>query len=147
MLDIPWVTPPFSLDWWGPARDITVRHHSIRASLTSPPHPPSLTTGFLHPPGSQAPAPPHGRGTSLTSGPFPGTTRGTWRPTTGRGMEVTPPPQVLRATSDHLVSQDSPHYVMECLSRVSTYYYISCQYYQSQVSLLFRHLIFRTSQY
>ena len=107
MLDIHWVTPPFSLDWWDLVRDITATPHSSRASLISPPpHPPlSLTTGFLPPRDSQAPAPRHARGTSLTSGPCPGTTRQTWRPTTGRASEATPPPPLdLRATSDQLVS-------------------------------------------
>ena len=140
MRDIQWATPPCSPDWWARPRDTTATASNTRPSLSSPP-PPCLTTGFLPPPASTAPERRPGRGTSLTSGPCPGTSRPTWRPTTGhhRATEVRPAPRGPRATSDEL--PHCPQYLMECLPGVSTstyISYISCQYYQSP-SLHFHH--------
>ena len=111
--DIQGATPPCSPDWWG-------RPGGTTATASTRP-PPCLTTGFLPPPGSLAPARRPARGISLTSGACPGTSRPTWGPTTGhhRAMEVRPAPRGLRATSE-LQLPHCPQYLMECLAGVST---------------------------
>ena len=142
-----WATPPCSPDWARQGDTIVRVPASTRPSLTSPP--PCLTTGFLPPLASPAPARRQGRGTSLTSGAFPGTIRQIWRPrTTGQAMEGTPPAPAegQRATSEQVLElPQCPQYLMECLSRVSTSTYIKIYLmsvlYQSP-SLHFHHQIF-----